>query len=146
MKLYRFMSGKEFQNLMFGKLLTNTADQNKDRGKKSTAIGFCFGIGDCKQAKIDFRRLSGIVTPEYLVVFKPKNIDHFTKCEGIYIDYEATEKFYGDMRLCPLGCEKVKWYDEYCTTTYSRKRDFKGNFEVYQLMYYLGELKTKRIV
>lgn len=104
MKLYRFMSGKEFQNLMFGKLLTNTADQNKDRGKKSTAIGFCFGIGDCKQAKIDFRRLSGIVTPEYLVVFKPKNIDHFTKCEGIYIDYEATEKFYGDMRLCPLGC------------------------------------------
>ena len=80
MKLYRFMSGKELQELLSGKPLANTTDQNKDRGMKSTAVGFCFCIGDYEQAKIDFRRLNGIVTPGFLVVFEPKNIKNFSKC------------------------------------------------------------------
>ena len=40
------MSGTELKELLTGKVLVNTTDQNKDRGKKSTAVGFCFGIGD----------------------------------------------------------------------------------------------------
>ena len=139
------MSGKELKDLLTGKPLANTADQNKDRGKKSTAVGFCFGIGDYEQAEIDFRRLNGIVTPSFLVVFEPKNIGNFTKCKGRYIDYEATEKIYGDLLNCPLGEEKKKWYDEYCTTIYSRKRDLKENFEVYQITGTVGKLKTKKI-
>lgn len=101
MKLYRFMSGKELHDLLSGEPLANTADQNKDRRMKSTAVGFCFGIGDYKQAKIDFRRLNGIVTPVFLVVFEPKNISNFTKCKGYYVDYEATEEIYGSMLRCP---------------------------------------------
>lgn len=40
------MSDAELKKLLLGKVLANTTDQNKDRGKKSTAVGFCFGIGD----------------------------------------------------------------------------------------------------
>lgn len=140
------MSGKELHNLLSGEPLANTADQNKDRRMMSTAVGFCFGIGDYKQAKIDFRRLDGIVTPVFLVVFEPKNISNFTKCKGYYVDYEATEEIYGSMLRCPIGEEEAKWYDEYCTTIYSRKRDLKENFEVYQIKDIVGELKTNRIV
>lgn len=146
MKLYRFMSDAELKKLLIGKVLANTTDQNKDRGKKSTAVGFCFGIGDYEQAKMDFRRLNGIVTPRFLVVFEPKNIKNFTKCKGRYIDYETTEKKYGNLRNCPFGEEETKWYDEYCTTIYSRKRDLKESFEVYQITDAWEELKTKRIV
>ena len=146
MKLYRFMSVRELQDLLTGKPLVNTTDQNKDRGKKSTAVGFCFGIGDYEQAVVDFRRLNGIVTPGFLVVFEPKDIKNFTKCKGRYCDYEATEKKYGNLWNCPFGEEETKWYDEYCTTIYSRKRDLKENFEVYQITDAWEELKTKRIV
>lgn len=146
MKLYRFMSGTELKELLTGKVLVNTTDKNKDRGNKSTAVGFCFGIGDYEQTAIDFRRLDGIVTPGFLVVFEPKDIKNFTKCKGRYCDYEATEKKYGNLWNCPFGEEETKWYDEYCTTIYSRKRDLKESFEVYQITDAWEELKTKRII
>ena len=109
MKLYRFMSGIELQDLLSGKPLANTTDQNKDRGKKSTAVGFRFGIGDYEQAKIDFRRLYGIVTPGFLVVFEPKNIKNFSKCKGRYCDYDAIEKKFGNILNCTIGKEEKKW-------------------------------------
>lgn len=61
-------------------------------------------------------------------------------------DYEATEKKYGNLWNCPFGEEETKWYDEYCTTIYSRKRDLKESFEVYQITDAWEELKTKRII
>lgn len=51
MKLYRYMSVNECNQLVRGETLTNTTDHSSTRGTASTAKGFSFGIGDSEQAK-----------------------------------------------------------------------------------------------
>ena len=119
MKLYRYMSSFEIAKLFHRETLKNTTDHSKKRGTASTAKGFCFGIGGMEQAKKDFRRLKGIVCPDVLLVFTPKNIDKFTPCKGRYIDYDKIDAEGKSIIEYPIGTEPRKYFDEYCTESYS---------------------------
>ncbi len=72
-----------------------------------------------EQAKKDFRRLKGIVCPDVLLVFTPKNIDKFTPCKGRYIDYDKIDAEGKSIIEYPIGTEPRKYFDEYCTESYS---------------------------
>lgn len=119
MKLYRYMSSFEIAKLFHREILKNTTDHSKLCGTASTAKGFCFGIGDMEQAKKDLRRLKGIVTSDALLVFTPKNIDKFTPCKGRYIDYDKIDAEGKSIIEYPIGTEPRKYFDEYCTESYS---------------------------
>lgn len=119
MKLYRYMSSIEIAELFHRKTLKNTTDHSKTRGTASTAKGFCFGIGGMEQAKKDFRRLRGIVCPDALLVFTPKNIDKFTQCKGRYIDYDKIDAEGKTIGGLPIGKNPSKYFEEYCTESYS---------------------------
>lgn len=119
MKLYRYMSSFEIAKLFHRETLKNTTDYSKKRGTASTAKGFCFGIGGMEQAKKYFRRLKGIVCPDVLLVFTPKNIDKFTPCKGCYIDYDKIDAEGKSIIEYPIGTEPCKYFDEYCTESYS---------------------------
>ena len=119
MELYRYMSSFEIAKLFHQETLKNTTDYSKKRGTASTAKGFCFGIGGMEQAKKDFRRLKGIVCPDVLLVFTPKNIDKFTPCKGCYIDYDKIDAEGKSIIEYPIGTEPCKYFDEYCTESYS---------------------------
>lgn len=119
MKLYRYMSLNELGELFHGNTLKNTTGHGKLRGSASTARGFCFGIGDEQQAKKDFRRLRGIVCPQVLLVFTPKDIGKFTPCKGRYIDYDRIAAEGKDVSDYPMRKEPDKFFDEYCTESYS---------------------------
>ena len=118
MKLYRYMSLRELYEFCQGSTLKNTIDHSKLRGSASTARGFCFGIGDEQQAKKDFRRLRGIVWPQALLCFTPKDIGKFTPCKGRYIDYDRIAAEGKDVFDYPIGKEPNKFFDEYCTESY----------------------------
>ena len=119
MKLYRYMSSFEIAKLFHRETLKNTTDYSKKLCTASTAKGFCFGIGGMEQAKKDFRRLKGIVCPDVLLVFTPKNIDKFTPCKGCYIDYDKIDAEGKSIIEYPIGTEPCKYFDEYCTESYS---------------------------
>ena len=119
MELYRYMSSFEIAKLFHRETLKNTTDYSKKRGTASTAKGFCFGIGGMEQAKKDFRRLKGIVCPDVLLVFTPKNIDKLTPCKGCYIDYDKIDAEGKSIIEYPIGTEPCKYFDEYCTESYS---------------------------
>ena len=119
MKLYRYMSSVEIAMLFHREILKNTTDHSKLCGTASTAKGFCFGIGGMEQAKKDFRRLKGIVCPDALLVFTPKNIEKFTPCKGCYIDYDKIDAEGKTITDYPIGKEPHKYFDEYCTESYS---------------------------
>lgn len=131
MKLYRFMSSLECLKLLKGETLANSTDHSKKRGTASTAKGFCFGIGDEKQAKQDFRRLNGIVDLGALIVFtlKPESDSRFTTCQGRYVDYAKIESDGKTIVDYQLGMEPSCMVDEFCTYSYSLK-DFE-TFHVY---------------
>ncbi len=115
MELYRYMSSVEIAKLFH----RETLKKSKTRGTASTAKGFCFGIGGMEQAKKDFRRLKGVVCPDALLVFTPKNIDKFTPCKGLYIDYDKIDAEGKSIIDYPIGKEPCKYFDEYCTESYS---------------------------
>ena len=121
MKLFRFMSDEERVKLLKGETLKNSIDHSLTRGSGSTAKGFCFGIGDEEQAIKAFRRLSGIVDCENLLVFtvKPESESRFTKCQGRYIDYDKIDSKGKTVFDYPIGLEPWCMFDEYCTTSYS---------------------------
>ena len=119
MELYRYMSSFEIAKLFHRETLKNTTDYSKKRGTASTSKGFCFGIGGMEQAKKDFRRLKGVVCPDVLLVFTPKNIDKFTPCKGCYIDYDKIDAEGKSIIEYPIGTEPCKYFDEYCTESYS---------------------------
>lgn len=119
MKLYRYMSSVEIAKLFHRETLKNATDHSKTCGTASTAKGFCFGIGGMEQAKKDFRRLKGIVCPDALLVFTPKNIDKFTPCKGRYVDYDKIDAEEKSIIDYPIGKEPRKYFDEYCTESYS---------------------------
>lgn len=131
MKLFRYMSVDELIKFFAGKTLHNTTDHGEIRGKASTAKGFCFGIGDVKQARKALRRLRGIANTQILLVFTPKNIDKFTPCRGRYVDYDKMEAEGKTSKDYRIGCCPYKYFDEYCIESYSvddiEKIDYYGN-------------------
>lgn len=146
MKLYRFMSQQEYKALAMGKTIISDVDYKK-LGRKSTAKGVCFGIGDYEQAKKDFRHLNGIVVPHYLVVFDKPDTLTFTKCQGRYTDWEKFDRLYSPKKRYSmayiLGAVPMKMCDEYCTPYYSLN-DIVETYEVYQVTNSLGNLETVR--
>ena len=86
MKLFRYMSVDELIKFFAGETLHNTTDHGEIRGTASTAKGFCFGIGDVKQARKALRRMRGIVNTQMVLVFTTKNRDTYTPCNGRYVD------------------------------------------------------------
>lgn len=85
------MSKEEAMRFLSYRGLIN-ADVQADKGNKSNAQGFCFGIGDEVQATKDWRRLKGIVTADYLLVGVLKPDEHFVRCKGEYIDWEVLKE------------------------------------------------------
>ena len=130
MKLYRFMSNAECEKLMQGKELENHTDHSVKRGTASTAKGFCFGIGDKEQARKDFRRLSGIVSSDILVVadVSSEREYKFTPCQGRYIDYEKIDSEGKTIDDYPLFHNPHKMFDEYCAEKYSLNNFEKCHF------------------
>lgn len=120
MKLYRFMSFAECDKLIKGETLVNSTDHSKKRGTASSAKGFCFGIGDEQQAKKALRRLRGIVSTDILMVFEPNDIGKFTSCKGRYIDYDKMDAEGKTIDDYSITSFPVKYFDEYCISSYSR--------------------------
>ena len=120
MKLYRFMSYAECDKLLKGETLVDSTDHSKKRGTASSAKGFCFGIGDKKQAKKALRRLRGIVSTDILMVFELKDIGKFSSCKGRYIDYDKIDAEGKTIDDYPITSSPTKYFDEYCISSYSR--------------------------
>lgn len=109
------MSKDEAMRFLSYRGLINS-DVQAHKGNKSNAQGFCFGIGDEAQAAKDWRRLKGIVTPEYLLVGVLKPDEHFVPCKGEYVDWELYNKFIsGELKQIPTAM-----FDEFCAIFYSR--------------------------
>lgn len=114
-KIYRFMSKDEAMRFLSYRGLINS-DVQAEKGNKSNAQGFCFGIGDEAQAAKDWRRLKGIVTPEYLLVGVLKPDEHFVPYKGEYVDRELYNKYIsGELKQIPTAT-----FDELCSIFYSR--------------------------
>lgn len=117
-KIYRFMSKEEAMRFLSYRGLIN-ADVQADKGNKSNAKGFCFGIGDEVQATKDWRRLKGIVTADYLLVGVLKPDEHFVRCKGKYIDWELYDKLISTEH-CSQEQIPTAMFDELCSMFYRR--------------------------
>lgn len=117
-KIYRFMSKEEAMRFLSYRGLIN-ADVQADKGNKSNAQGFCFGIGDEVQATKDWRRLKGIVTADYLLVGVLKPDEHFVRCKGEYVDWELYDKLISTEH-CSQEQIPTAMFDELCSIFYSR--------------------------
>lgn len=80
MKLFRFMSKKEFNVLMKGDKIIN----NKIHTGYTNSIGFCFMKGDTDDAEYAYQFLGGIVSNEVCVIFETDK--KLTKSWGRYAD------------------------------------------------------------
>ena len=117
-KIYRFMSKEEAMRFLSYRGLIN-ADVQADKGNKSNARGFCFGIGDEAQAIKDWRRLKGFVAADYLLVGALKPDEHFVRCKGEYIDWEVYDE-YLSKGTCLQEQIPTAMFDEFCAIFYSR--------------------------
>lgn len=112
------MSKEEAMRFLSYRGLIN-ADVQADKGNKSNAQGFCFGIGDEVQATKDWRRLKGIVTADYLLVGVLKQDEHFVRCKGEYVDWELYDKLISTEH-CSQEQIPTAMFDELCSIFYSR--------------------------
>lgn len=117
-KIYRFMSKEEAMKFLSYRGLSNT-DAQAEKGNKSNAQGFCFGIGDEAQATKDWRRLKGIVTPEYLLVGVPERKSDFVPCKGKHVDWELYDNLVSTGSR-PQGQLPTAMLDELCSMFYCR--------------------------
>lgn len=117
-KIYRFMSNEEAMKFLSYRGLSNT-DVQAEKGNKSNAQGFCFGIGDEVQATNDWRRLKGIVTAEYLLVAVPKCESDFVPCKGKYVDWKLYD-YLVSTGSRPQGQLPAAMFDELCSMFYCR--------------------------
>ena len=120
------MSKEEAMRFLSYKCLINT-DVQANKGNKSNAQGFCFGIGDEVQATKDWRRLKGIVTADYLLVGMLKPDEHFVQCKGEYIDWELYDE-YLSKGTCLQEQIPTAMFDELCSIFYSR-----DDFELFDM-------------
>lgn len=137
MRVHRFMSDKEYRNLMMGCVMQNDTVHAAE-GKHTDSVGFCFFSEKPDDA---IHWLSGQVDVDWCVTFEV-NPACLTDSWGEY------SKGYGSFEMVRRT--------EYCTTTYS-KRDFKiinatskfkGKYpskaEAEQLLYTLFGLKPTK--
>lgn len=117
MKIFRFMSYKEFEKYMNGENLYN----NTKHKAKTNSIGFCFFDINDFSPEFAWRFLKGAIFPDICVVFE---VDEtlLRKGYGIYSDPNKT--LYELMNFIP----KMVRVSEYCTENYNK--------EVFKLMKY----------
>lgn len=111
------MSSAEYEILIAGGKLTNTTDYHKERGNKTTSVGFCFFPEPPDKA---IHWLSGIVNTEVCVTF---DIDEslLTESTATYRDCEKHNiecMSIFDIIFSPAPVIERK---EYCMTEYSLK-------------------------
>ena len=120
MKIFRFMSKKEFEKYRNGEILENKTIHKA----KTNSIGFCFlNIDDVKPEKaVHF--LSGVVTFDICAVFETGK--KLNKTYGIYAKpIKSTGNPFEDLLNVFAGyMDSFFRINEYCTTEYSNK-DFK---------------------
>lgn len=132
MKFYRYCSREEYQKFQRGELLENLTQYRDD------CQGFCFfSFKDLQEAQHTLHQLTGIVTPEMLMILetnKPLN-----KSQGKYAKPLPKDADFFDF-FNPLLAEMK---DEYCTTAYN-KEDFKllEAYEVDLNLFYEDEAKA----
>lgn len=107
MKVFRYMSKKEFEKLINGEKLVNNKCHSLDGHTNS--VGFCFMDVEDNEPTFAYEFLSGIVSDDICVVFETKK--KLTKSYGVYADP------YGSFFATTTE-------DEYCTKEYSLE-DFK---------------------
>lgn len=110
MKIFRFMSYKEFEKYMNGENLYN----NTKHKAKTNSIGFCFFDINDFSPEFAWRFLKGAIFPDICVVFE---VDEtlLRKGYGIYNDPDKT--LYELMNFIP----KMIRVSEYCTENYNKE-------------------------
>lgn len=109
MKLFRFMSIKEFEKYATGQLLINKTDHNKDNNQKTSSVGFCFfNYAHYKPEEI-LHSLTGIVNTSVCCIFETK-IKNVHKSYGRYSRAISKDSLIRENFIAT----------EYCTTEYSR--------------------------
>ena len=110
MKIFRFMSYKEFEKYMNGENLYN----NTKHKAKTNSIGFCFFDINDFSPEFAWRFLKGAIFPDICVVFE---VDEtlLRKGYGIYSDPNKT--LYELMNFIP----KMIRVTEYCTENYNKE-------------------------
>lgn len=110
MKIFRFMSYKEFEKYMNGENLYN----NTKHKAKTNSIGFCFFDINDFSPEFAWRFLKGVIFPDICVVFE---VDEtlLRKGYGIYSDPNKT--LYELMNFIP----KMIRVSEYCTENYNKE-------------------------
>ena len=110
MKIFRFMSYKEFEKYMNGENLYN----NTKHKAKTNSIGFCFFDINDFSPEFAWRFLKGTIFPDICVVFE---VDEtlLRKGYGIYSDPNKT--LYELMNFIP----KMIRVSEYCTENYNKE-------------------------
>ena len=113
MKLFRFMSLKEFEKYATGQVLMNKTDHNKDNNQKTNSVGFCFFNYAHYKPEEMLHSLTGIVTLDVCCIFETK-IKNVHKSYGRYSRAKSKDIFIRESFIAT----------EFCTTEYSNK-DFK---------------------
>ena len=110
MKIFRFMTYKEFEKYMNGENLYN----NTKHKAKTNSIGFCFFDINDFSPEFAWRFLKGAIFPDICVVFE---VDEtlLRKGYGIYSDPNKT--LYELMNFIP----KMIRVSEYCTENYNKE-------------------------
>lgn len=110
MKIFRFMSYKEFEKYMNGENLYN----NTKHKAKTNSIGFCFFDINDFSPEFAWRFLKGAIFPDICVVFE---VDEtlLRKGYGIYSDPNKT--LYELMNFIT----KMIRVSEYCTENYNKE-------------------------
>ncbi len=119
MKIFRFMSKKEFEKYKSGEILENkTIHQGR-----TNSIGFCFFNIDDFRPERAMHFLSGIVAFDICAVFETKK--KLNKTYGVYAKpIKSTGNPFEDLLNVFAGYMDSFTANEYCTTQYSNK-DFK---------------------
>lgn len=123
MRIFRFMSNKEFEQFKNGKVMRNKTEHSIKHGSKTNSKGFCFFNYDEYSPEKIMHSLSGVVTFDVCAVFETDV--ELNKTYGIYAKPIKSD---GDM-LKMLTRLLIGYHDsfkanEYCITQYDR-RNFK---------------------
>ena len=119
MKLFRFMSRKEFKKYINEEELINNQNHHLNHKSKTNSIGFCFLNLDEYKPEEALHFLSGIVDLDICAVFEV-NEDKVKETYGIYARQDVNISLF-DILIGKIPSFEAK---EYCTTKYSNK-DFK---------------------
>ena len=126
MKIFRFMSEKEFEKYKNGEELINNTDHH-EMGQKTNSVGFCFLNAKEFQPEYAAHFLSGIVGTG-TILQKASGLEN-TICAVFETDGKNLKRTYGryarprSVKEIRAGVEAEAFFaNEYCTTSYSKEK------------------------